>query len=987
MKRALTILTCVALTISMFGTYGFGVSAAEGADGGAQAAAAEAVPTVDLSQDAALSDLTTYNEFLAAHADTPQPDAEVPVDITAFTGAEGNHRLITDYLDRPGTSLYTDETGYVEFTITVPEAGLYAVKMDFVAENSRGSAVEREFYINGEMQHAEMRQITFRRIYENDVNDMDKKADGTYAYRTDTKGNDIRPSQVEVKRWQSGYFRDQQGYILDAMLISLNAGVNTVRLTSVSEPLVIGSMTFCHAPVYPTYDEVAAQNAKYGPANAENIIIQGEDAAYKSDPVLYPRTDRTTPTTLPYERNLQKLNTVGGSSWAGAQQYLTWEVEIPADGLYSLYVKERQNTARGVTSSRMIKIDGEVPCAELAHYQFPFDNNWRIEPLGNGDTVFEFYLTKGTHSITMEASLGDMATRISKVQDILVELNNIYTTIMKVTGSEPDSMQNYALGSIPETKAAIDSIGPLAVQLEEIRDWFIEYSGKGKNDATLNTVIVQLNKMYNHYNDVPSELDYFKTNIGNLGTWLTDVASQPLEIDYLALVSDERQIKDLPAAKAGFFKQFGYEINQFFASFFNDYNSIGSSTDSSQAQTTLKVWVPTGRDQVQIIRKMVDTSFIPTHPYIGVTMELVAQASLLPATVAGIGPDVSLQQPDAEPVNFAVRDAAVDLTQFPDYEEIASRFLPERMTQLKYQDGVYALPETQLFNVLFYRSDVLADLGIGIPQTWDEVIAVIPLLLKNNMSFALPVSTTLLPQQGVDAYYAMLLQSGGEVYHDNGKSSALDTEIALSAFRQWTNMFLNYELPQTYDFKTRFRTGEYPLVVADFSNYNTLVVSAPEISGLWGFTLLPGTKKADGSIDRSTPISGVDTVIMNASKSQQEAWEFAKWWTSADAQYNYGVELESVMGASARYATANLEAFEQIPWNSEMYEILSQQMAWGRGIPQVPGSYYMPRNVNNAFRRVVISKDDAKETLFDYVYTINEELTSKRKEFGLDVEE
>ena len=126
---------------------------------------------------------------------------------------------------------------------------------------------------------------------------------------------------------------------------------------------------------------------------------------------------------------------------------------------------------------------------------------------------------------------------------------------------------------------------------------------------------------------------------------------------------------------------------------------------------------------------------------------------------------------------------------------------------------------------------------------------------------------------------------------------------------------------------------------------------------------------------------------MNASKSQQEAWEFAKWWTSADAQYNYGVELESVMGASARYATANLEAFEQIPWNSEMYEILSQQMAWGRGIPQVPGSYYMPRNVNNAFRRVVISKDDAKETLFDYVYTINEELTSKRKEFGLDVEE
>ncbi len=988
MKRALTILTSLALIISMFSAIGVNVSAEEATE---DTTSSSDSATSSLSSSS--SDLPTYNEFLKTYADAAQPDVSIDVDITTYTGADGDHYLQEDYLGVSGTSLYTDETGYVEFTVTVPEDGLYAIQMDYVAENSRGSDIERKLYVNGEMQHAEMQQITFDRVYQNDINDMEYDEEtGEYVYRQDTSGNDIRPSQVEIQQWQTTYLRDSTGYILDAMLVYMTAGENTIRLEATSEPLTIANLKVCSAPTYQTYEEVAAayEDAGYSAAYQDNIIIQGESAVYKSDPVLYPKNDRTTSSTVPYAAHSDLLNSIGGSTWSGSGQSITWEFEVPADGLYTIYIKERQNTSRGVTSSRAIKIDGEIPFSELEYYAFEYNNAWRLEALGYEDeetgeqVAYEFYLTAGTHTITMEVSLGAMASYISRVEDILTELNSVYTTILKVTGSDPDSMTDYQLDDIADTKAAIDSLGPLMDELIEIRDWFIEYSGKGQNDATLTTVINQLNKMYNHYNDVPAQLSYFKTNIGNLGTWLTDVSAQPLEVDYIAVCSDERLIDDLPKANANFFEQFGFEVNNFFDSFFTDYSSVGSSTETTDDQTELTVWVPTGRDQAQIIRKMIDAEFSPDNPNISVTVELVQQSALLPATVAGIGPDVAIQQADTEPVNFALRNAVVDLTQFDDYEEVASRFLEERMVPVTYNGAVYALPETQTFNVLFYRSDILADYGLEVPNTWDEIVAMIPQLLKNNMNFALPVSTTAAPQPGVDIYYAMLFQNGGEVYYNEGESSALDSDTALSAFKYWTNMYINYELSRDYDFKTRFRTGEYPIAVADYTTYNTLVVSAPEINGLWSIALMPGTIQEDGTLDRSTPISGVDCIILSASESQEEAWEFVKWWTSADAQYDYGVELESIMGSSARYATANLEAFEKIPWSNSMYEILSEQMYYCKGVQQVPGSYYMARSVNNAFRAVVINDKDAKESLYDYVYEINTELTNKREEFGIE---
>lgn len=93
--------------------------------------------------------------------------------------------------------------------------------------------------------------------------------------------------------------------------------------------------------------------------------------------------------------------------------------------------------------------------------------------------------------------------------------------------------------------------------------------------------------------------------------------------------------------------------------------------------------------------------------------------------------------------------------------------------------------------------------------------------------------------------------------------------------------------------------------------------------------------------------------------------------------------MESVLGESARYPTANMEAFSRLPWSKTELAALQAQQATAKGIAQVPGSYYLSRHLTNAIRRVVLHDADAKDTLLDYVYVINKEVANKRKEFHM----
>jgi len=551
-----------------------------------------------------------------------------------------------------------------------------------------------------------------------------------------------------------------------------------------------------------------------------------------------------------------------------------------------------------------------------------------------------------------------------------------------VTGRSPDIWRDYEINRrLPNLRY------DLQYERERLERIFAELQemsvGRGDRNTMIRTLYRLLTRLYEDIENVPRRLNNFRENTGALGTWIMMVRSQGLAVDAIYILPH-----DAPTPDNGrrWWRQIWHEIVTLFFSFIIDFNTLGDVVDGQARQ--IEVWIGTGRDQANVIKSLIDERFT-RDTGIGVSLKLVDINMILPATVAGEGPDVTLSIFNTLPMDYGMRGAVRNLADLPYFDEVITRFPEAAMVPYTFRDMVFALPETITFPMLFYRRDILHDIGLEPPETWDDVRGAIGTLAVHHMDFGLPLGED--PQFPHFTYGIFLYQMGGEFYTEDGARSALDSEIALNAFRDFTRFFTDYELPQVYDFANRFRFGDMPLAIADYTVYNMLQVFAPEIRGLWGFRPVPGTihppcdQYPEGRIDHSVPSGGNAVVMMQEARDPYAAWEFMKWWTSAEIQAQFGRQMESLMGSAARHPTANLEAFAQMPWPVRDYRNLRAQFDYVRGIPEVPGGYFTPRQVRNAFFTTVEERSvGPREALTDFVRLINDELRAKRREFGID---
>ena len=953
-------LGCLALVIVLIVVLG----------GGAQDFSAK-YEGVDLSTDVSgLGREDTYANYRQAHADAVSGTEEVAVDITAWEGEAENRE------DESGApTVYTPDGSYVTWKVTVPQTGLYNIVLDYLTVESRGVDIERELYINGELPFAGARSLTFARLWH----------DGA-AVRQDNQGNDIRPTQTEVFDWQRVACKDDMGYVAEPYQFYLEAGENTISLKAVNEPMILRAITLTPVQTFQTYESYrAAQPQVNTSETAKNwsVTIQGEASSLRSSPSLYARYDRSSPDTKPYSVTNTVLNYIGGDPWNNAGQWIEWSFSVPEDGWYRITIKGRQPYQRGAVSSRSVYIDGEIPFDTLSNVAFDYSTSWDMRTLSDEKgTPYLFYLAAGDHTIRLEATLGEMGPILEQMEDSIYRLNLIYRKILVLTGVNPDRFRDYGLEKIyPDVLEAMDLESK---RLYKLVDDTVAITGqKSDRVAVAQTLAVQMENFVNHTERITQQFSNFKDNITSLGTAMQNMSETKLDVD-LIIVSGEKA--PLPAVNDGFLASAGHEIRSAVASYTVDYNSLGDKYEEGQGDL-IEVWIVTGRDQSTVLKTMVDDSFTPmtreNGHQINVNVKLVVADTLLTAVVAGNGPDVVLSVGSWFPVNYAMRHAVEDLTQFPDFEEVASAFYPSALAALTYNDGVYALPETQEFSVLFYRKDVLEELGLEVPSTWDDLIAMLPTIQGNNMSVGVPYPDITTVDMSI--LNSMIYQNGGSIYNDSATRTTIDNENGVTAFKLYTSLYNDYGLPTVYDFGSRFRSGEMPMGLASYSMYNTLTVSAPEIRGLWDFAPFPGTLQADGSIDRSVHAQGVACMIIATDDQQvkNNAWEFLKWWVSKDSQVRFGREIESVLGASARYTTANRDALEQLAWSADQLAVLKGQMACTVGFREIAGGYSTTRHMTNAIRRVINEKADARETLLTYARTINEEIRVKRREFNL----
>ena len=670
---------------------------------------------------------------------------------------------------------------------------------------------------------------------------------------------------------------------------------------------------------------------------------------------------------------------------------------------------------------------------------------------------FEFYFEEGVeYTIYFECSLGDLREYIRQVETSLEKVNDCYLRILQRTGTSPDENQDYNFyETMPDV---LVTLLEEAVNLTRIADELEALCGtNGAHLATLDNVARVLDTMgKDHGENIAENMGTLKTNLGTLGTWVNDSKQGVLVVDSIYIVPAASAGKAaLPREKSNFFQSLWFEISSFIHSFFTKYDQMGLTKEPDENTETVEVWLASGRDQSQIWRNMIDSEggFTNTSGH-AVSLKLVTAGTLLPSILAGRGPDVYMGIAAADVMNFAIREALVSvngkddsmtdkqnaifttnvykdasgkLYYFAD-KDIAQRdmekegytlvsnsfdatmvnpktgeenFSPAAINALELLEQVYGVPDTMSFAMMFYRMDILAELNKEVPETWEELIAMLPDLQTNNMTIGVSYISALdfmMYQRGGNMWkYTNDTNGGGDdTYYPyaewEGSQIDLDSDIALEAFDYVCRLYTEHSLPVSYDASNRFRTGELPIVIdAYVSIYNTLVIFATEIGGLWEFSSLPGSEYEDAQGNKHfnyDSLAGVTATVITCDKNRtteeyQAAWEFIQWQTGAEAQAEYGNKIVALIGPAAKYGTANVHAIEDLSWTAKEKAAIRDQMANLNSVVNYPGSYIYSRYMKFAFLDVYNDGAVPYEAMLSYIPAINAEIARKREEFGM----
>lgn len=920
---------------------------------------------------------TSYTNYVKKYTDAARPDKTVEVlgkdyDPASVTDAQ---ITVTTVDGENDVMQWANQEGSVSWTVNIPETGVYNIKMIYEALESNTNDVEFSLLIDGESPYATASRITLSKRW---INESEIKQD--------SRQNDIRPGQISTPCWQETPLEDIDGLFNEPLEFYMEAGEHTITFESEKAEFAVKSFTFYQYEAPAAY--TAPSDSDLTQAQGQKITLEGETAAYKSSRTLYPTSDKSSYLTSSANGSSPtktRYNTIGSGSWTQSTQTVTWEFNVDKAGYYKIGIRGRQDQMRGMYSNRRLYVNGEVPCLEANQIKFYYDTDWSITTpkSENGDDLY-FYLQAGTNTISLEAVPGEIGEIMGDLDELVYNINSYYRQIRQITGPDPDEYNNYMIDTaipsiVPDFKEYAKTLRDKKAEIEKL-------SGSGGTEAeTLEKMAIVLDKCIKKPDLIPEMMSQIKDNITSVSSFVNQYREQPLEVDMIEVVTSDQ---DFTSCDKSFFGSLGFGFKGFIGSFFEDYNAL-----SDEDESAMECWVMLGRDNAEALQQLISSEYNPTAKT-KINLKLV-QGGIVEATFAGKGPDLALFMGGDFPIQLAARGVLTDLTTFSDFDEVKTRFADDATVLYQYNGGTYGLPCDQTFPMLFYRSDILSEYGIDPAtdlNTWDGLLNCLPTLQRNylEVGLILPVMTSTGGTTQVSAitepgntFAMLLLQQGLNYYNDEQTKTTFDTQEAVNAFDTWTKFYTTYSFQQTYDAFTRFRTGDMPVVIQNYTFYNQLSVAAPEIKGCWGFQPVPGTVQEDGTINHAANSNGSGAIIFTKAADQEGAWDFIKWFTSTDAQVKYGNNIESILGTMGRYATANEEALQQLSWTTSEVNLLLDQLNSQVEIPIIPASYGVTRNVMNAFRAVVNDYDNARDTLFWYNKDINDEITRKLEDLGL----
>ena len=851
----------------------------------------------------------------------------------------------------------------MKMTIDVPETAQYYLGFDYLSYDDSVLPVGMSMMVDGEYPFYECRNLEF----ENTWVQLGEKSYDRY-------DNEIVTVPDKFIQWERKYLSDGSYRRSLPLCLELTAGTHEIEMSILEGNFLLGGLILSAPVEIPTYTGSSTAEGE------ELIVIQAEEFSERNDSAVHAIAEYDT-SLDPYEVKDTVLNTIDSDSFASAGQKVTYNFVVYKAGYYNIGMNYRQSDKQDFPVFLNVEIDGKIPNTEFESYPMEYTNKYKTHTLQDDNANnLSVYLEEGEHTISLTISIDNIRHILEGLDEIMSHINDLSLEITKVAGTNMDKYRDLKLSKyIPDIE---EQLMGYAQQLYDLQDSVRMYVEDDKDSvailSSMSIAAEQLISLAEEPDEIPYRVAELCTSASSANRHLANTVDKLIQnniaIDRIYLYQQGAELPEKP----GIFKSMGMNIKRFIASFTDQAYST-SNTDPEH----LQVWVNRSSQYVQIMQKMIDEYFTPKT---GIEVDISImpdQYKLVLANSSGKAPDVATGINYTVPYELAIRGALADMTQFEDFKEVAAPFEEGFFLTATINDSVYAMPETMNFWVLFYRSDILDKLGLEVPDTMQDVIDMLPELQMRGLNYYQPVSG-MLAMRNFHGTTPLIHQYGGSLYNATAQEgTAFGNAEAIDGFTFLTELFTIYNMPINIDnFYQHFRNGDMPVGVADYATYNLMTNAAPELKNSWEIALVPGVEQADGSIDRTVCGNAESSVIFKSdSKREAQAWEFVKWWSSTEVQAEFGQTLQITYGSEYMWTTANMEAFMQLPWDTQDKLIIREQMAEVVDVARVPGTYLLECEISNAFNDIVVNKDTAQMRIDKAVKTINREIDRKLEEF------
>lgn len=905
--------------------------------------------------------------------------------------------------------------------------GRYRLELEYYIPTTFAAAPIVKVYVNNEIPFTEAETVTLPLLYEDNVK-FEEDGRKNFNDYTNKYNDQMTPTQQRHLIWQNEGLYESQYITSEPIIFDLDTVNPVISITNLSsDAFYVGKLTL--KPVeesksYNTYRLLASSQSQ----GNDNIELNAIEYSYKNtnDITL---TNEQSPAVTPYAHDRKLLNVTSG--WDQSGQSISWTVNVDSAGFYPMVV-HYYNGNDNFPIFRKISINGEVPFKEVENYSFKttgshYDN---VEVCDDDGNPYLFYLHKGENTITLTSTFEPVIDIYDNLMAIYDDINDFSIQIRKITGASIDSNKDYRITEyFPTTLSVLQSYKNIIL---DSRNKIKKVVGNDESSSSLSyfqRMLELVNELIEDPDDLPLKLSKFSSGDNCLAKLVADTAntlqSTNMILDTIYMTNDSSKIRPSNASWT--------------SSLYSSLVTLGQTFTSDKYKTILKdgelnIWSARSQAYNDILQTYADNEFTPNTVCkdfpegIKVNIrQMPSEDNLIYAYAADVVPDLVLGINSGRAFEFALRgDAALPLSDFdeswkytnnnhwnftPYYWDVVEHMPRGQLMSMLYNDKFYSVPESTSTQLMFSRDDIMNVLGdnnqrLPLPNTWDEVIGILTRLQGSGMNFYYTASASG-SLKGLASTAQFILQNNGTILTPDGRRVNFRDPKTYYGIELLTNLYTIYALPtEVGSFYNHFRYGTYPLGIGDLGMYLQLKYVAPELLGKWSVSLIPGIKQTpqeDGTyadlngdgvgdeISRWFISNGSSTMIFKNSKLIDEAWLFLQWWMSKDIQEAFTAALQSAFGPSVLWFSANLEAAESLPIDSDVRQVVLEQVKWITDLQQIPGQYMLARGLSDVWNSVVMgtsssglatSRLQVGEAIDLQKVVVDREIQRKMEEFG-----